>query len=144
MKKRTYYCLLAFLIPFSFIYLTGCDLFGKPSGSITPPKIEIIGPSNATIFPIGTDVVTIHGKIVKGTNPIKLLKVRDGLNWSSIPYDPETLEFTYDFELDPERIYSTCSLEVCDTALISNMERVSYIVGDSAVHGDMLASEHVE
>lgn len=131
MRKRIYYYLIAFLIPFSFFNLTGCDLFGIATTSSDPAQIEFISPGNGMVFPFGTDSVTIYGKIIPGTNPVKSLKVKNGGTSETISYDADSYEFQYEFTLDPSKHYSICSFEVCDTKLITNMERISFAVGDS-------------
>lgn len=146
MQKKLFYYLMSTFFLCTFIFLTGCDLFTPGGGEgvpHVPAKIEIISPQNGTIFPFGTDVVTIHGRIIPGSHAVVSLKqIKNSFNWFSVDFNPETYEFTTEFELDPSKHYSTCALEVSDSALVANMERVSYIVGEAAPHGDIAASNN--
>ncbi|MBU0992315.1 MAG: hypothetical protein KJ737_07455 [Proteobacteria bacterium] len=136
MIKKIYCLAIAFLIPISFVSLTGCDLGNTNSGPSEPATIEFISPANGMVFPFGTNAVTISGKIIPGTDPVKSLKVIKGTSTQTLAFSADTYEFNYNFALDPSKTVSICTVEVCDTKNITNQERICFYVGDSAVTGD--------
>ncbi len=93
-------------------------------------------PYDGQIFSPDTESVTISGHVIKGDGEVTTL-----ITWEKafpflkfIPVN-EDLTFSYDFNLDPDAIYSICSLQVIDSNLVANHQRISFALGESAPYG---------
>ncbi|MEA3223101.1 MAG: hypothetical protein U9P49_08060, partial [Thermodesulfobacteriota bacterium] len=92
-----------------------------------PASIEFTDPPDGQVLDPGTTSVTIHGRVVAGDNEPMSLKAEN----MSVPFNKATGEFEYEFFLNPDCIYSTCTFQVIDTKGVINKERISFAVGDS-------------
>ncbi|MCD6570926.1 MAG: hypothetical protein J7L53_09515 [Deltaproteobacteria bacterium] len=124
-KKSIFWYLMLGLV--AFIFSSG--FLGMCVGpDYRPGTIAITDPVDGTVLEPGTESVLIHGKVIPGDSEVWLLKAMG----KSIPFDSASGEFEYEFALDPDSIYSTCTFEVKDKKWVVNKERVSYAVGESA------------
>jgi len=123
-RKRGFGYILAAIV--AFIFTSG--FLGFCVGpDYEPASIEITSPADGTVFAPGTPSVLISGKVIAGDSDINMFKAQN----KQIYYNTLTGDFEYEFSLDPSKIYSSCTFEVVDKNLISNMERVSYALGES-------------
>ncbi|MBN1636291.1 MAG: hypothetical protein JW920_07240 [Deltaproteobacteria bacterium] len=127
-RKRGLGYILAAIV--AFIFTSG--FLGFCVGpDYVPASIEITSPADGTVFAPGTPSVLISGKVIAGDSDINMFKAQN----KQIYYNTLTGDFEYEFSLDPTKIYSSCTFEVIDKNLISNMERVSYALGQSSEVG---------
>lgn len=119
---------------FSAFLLSGCF-----DASYEPATIKFTGPESGQVFPAGTEVVTIKGKVNRGSSRIAGLRVENG--GTSVPvedFNKTTGRFTYEFAVDPipaDRHFkaSTCTFKVIDARMKVNHERLTVVLARSYV-----------
>jgi len=144
LRKEVFFCFVATVLAFSAFLLAGC--FDE---SYQPATITFDGPPAGTIFPEGTNSVTINGTLHDGDNKVKDLYVKNGALATPIDFDRATNSFSYVFDLAPipagvTRTFeiSTCTFRLNDEAGKDYSERISYVVAEDFVqHGDQAIKE---
>jgi hypothetical protein len=96
-----------------------------------PATIQITSPAKGTVIEPGTPNIIISGIVKAGTSAVQTLKAQNKI----IAFNSATGAFQYQFALDQTKIYSTCEFTVFDKNGISNIERVSYALGQSSDPG---------
>jgi hypothetical protein len=98
-----------------------------------PATIRITSPAKGTVIEPGTPAIIISGIVKAGTSKVQTLKAQNKI----IAFNSSTGAFQYQFALDQTKIYSTCEFTVFDKNGISNIERVSYALGQSSEPGTL-------
>jgi hypothetical protein len=123
---RRYSGLALFIMLFSII-LTGC-----PKPDYVPCSIQVISPIRGSVLSSDTGPVTITGRVIKGNSDPWILNVDN----KKVVFDQATGNFTYSFQPNTSSIFNTVVFSIIDKKLVSNIERVSFPVGQSMKVGD--------
>ncbi len=114
------------IIVVSLFVMVGCgDIDYEPA------TVEFTNPINGSVYPFGTESVTIQGKVVAGDNaPIRLEVEHAGATPETVSFETDGT-FEYNFFLDQTKIYSTCTFKVTDAEMKFNKRRISFAIGDA-------------